>query len=65
MSSFKGFIAIAILTSLVVWGALDINIGAHHTDPVWALGTAVGFITLLVADVWLFFAVAKDDPFKW
>ena len=65
MSSFKGFMAIAILTAIAVMGALELNVGAHHSDPAWALGTAIGFLVLLITDVWLFFAVAKDDPFKW
>lgn len=65
MSIFKGFFAIAIFTAIVVWCALQLNIGEHHTDPLWALGTAVGFLALLITDVALFFGVAKDDPFKW
>ena len=65
MSSFKGFLAIVILTSIVLGGAIQLNVGAHHTDLVWALGTAIGFLVLLVSNVALFFAVAGDDPFKW
>jgi hypothetical protein len=29
------------------------------------LGFAVGFLVMLITDVWLFFAFAKDDAFKW
>jgi hypothetical protein len=65
MSSFKGFLAIVILTSIVVWAAIQLKVGVHHSDPIWALGTATGFLILLVSDVALFFAVAGDDPFKW
>lgn len=65
MSTFKGLLAITIFTAIVVWGALQLNVGAHHTDPLWALGTAIGFLVMLITDVWLFFAVAGDDPFKW
>ncbi len=50
---------------IVVWGAMQLNIGAHHTDPLWAFGTAVGFLAMLITDVALFFGVAKDAPFKW
>jgi hypothetical protein len=65
MSTFKGLLAITIFTALCVYGALLLDVGAHHRDPLWALGFAVGFIVMLITDVWLFFAVAKDDPFKW
>lgn len=65
MSILKGFLAIAIFTSLVVWVAIQLKVGEHHTDPLWALGTAIGFLVLLITNVALFFGVAKDDPFKW
>ncbi len=65
MSSFKGFLAIVVWTALVAFGAIQLDVGAHHTDPVWALGTSVGFLIWLVCAVALFFGVAKDDPFKW
>ncbi len=65
MSSFKGILAVAILTAIVAWGALQLNVGEYHRDPLWALGTSVAFLTLLITNVWLFFAIAKDEPFKW
>ena len=65
MSSFKGFLAIAVWTAIVGFAAVQINVGAHHSDPVWALGTSIAFLIWLVTAVALFFGVAKDDPFKW
>ncbi len=65
MSSFKGFLAIVIWTVIVAYGAVSLNIGAHHGDPVWALGTAIAFLISLVCSVAMFFGVAGDDPFKW
>ncbi len=65
MSSFKGFLAIVVWTSIVAFVATELNIGAHHTDPVWALGTAIAFLIWLVSAVAMFFGVAGDDPFKW
>ena len=65
MSSFKGFLAILIWTVIVALGAVQLDVGAHHTDPVWALGTSVAFLIWLVSAVALFFGVAGDDPFKW
>jgi len=65
MSSFKGFLAIAVWTAIVAAIAIELNIGAYHTDPVWALVTAVAFLIWLVTAVAMFFGVAGDDPFKW
>lgn len=65
MSSFKGFLAILVWTVIVAFGAIELNVGAHHSDPLWALGTSIAFLIWLVTAVALFFGVAKDDPFKW
>jgi len=65
MSSFKGFLAIVIWTAIVAFGAIELNIGAHHSDPLWALGTAVAFLIWITTAVALFFGVAQDAPFKW
>tara|TARA_R110002111_G_scaffold112677_4_gene172459 strand:+ start:350 stop:553 length:204 start_codon:yes stop_codon:yes gene_type:complete len=65
MSSFKGFLAIAVWTMVAAFIAVGLDVGAHHTNLVWALGTAVGFLVWLVSAVALFFGVAGDDPFKW
>ena len=65
MSSFKGFLAILVWTVIVVFIAELLDIGAHHDNIFWALGTSIAFIIWLVSSVAMFFAVAKDDPFKW
>ena len=65
MESYKGLLAVAAFTAACVWGLMQLNVGSMHTDPLWALGTSIAFITILVIDVWLFFAIAKDKPFRW
>jgi len=65
MTSFKAFLAVLVFTALCGYGLVGLGVGGHHTDPVWALGTSVAFLTILIVDVWLFFAIAKDEPFRW
>lgn len=65
MSSFKAFLAVLAFTALCGFGLVQLGVGQHHTDPLWALGTAIAFITILVTNVWMFFAIAKDEPFRW
>ena len=65
MASFKAFLAVLVFTALCGYGLVHLGVGEHHTDPLWALGTSIAFLTILVTDVWLFFAVAKDEPFRW
>jgi hypothetical protein len=65
MVSFKAFSAVAAFTALCIYGLVLLGVGAHHQDPLWALGTAFAFIAILTIDVWMFFAIAKDEPFRW
>jgi hypothetical protein len=65
MVSFKAFSAVAAFTAVCIYGLILLGVGAHHQDPLWALGTALAFITILVVDVWMFFAIAQDEPFRW
>ena len=65
MASFKGFLAVLLFTAACGFGLVQLDVGSHHTDPLWALGTASSFIVILLIDVWLFFAIAKDKPFRW
>ena len=65
MVSFKAFSAVAAFTAICIYALVWLGVGAHHQDPLWALGTSVAFIAILVIDVWMFFAIAKDEPFRW
>jgi len=39
---------------------------SNEFDARWSPdGTSIAFLTVLVIDVWLFFAIAKDEPFRW
>ena len=42
-----------------------VGVSEHHANPLWALGTAVVFLIILLIDVWMFFAISGEDAFKW
>ena len=42
-----------------------IGVGAHHSDPLWALGTSIVFLIVLLIDVWMFFAIAGEEAYRW
>lgn len=65
MVSFKAFTAVFAFTAICVYGLVLLGVGEHHQNPIWALGTATALITILIVDVWMFFAIAKDEPFRW
>ncbi len=65
MKTFSALVAIAVFTSLV--GAVLVMIGVeqHHTNPIWAIGTAIVFLITLLIDVWMFFAIAGEEAYEW
>ncbi len=62
---------IQALVVMALWTVLFlaiINFGGfaeHYRDVLWALGGAVLFIIMLVGNFWLFFAIAKEEPWRW
>ncbi len=41
------------------------GIGAYHQNLLWALGTSVIFLIILLVNVWMFFAISGEDAFRW
>jgi hypothetical protein len=65
MATYKALLAVTLFTVACGWGLVQLDVGSHHFDPIWALGTAIVFISILLINVWMFFAIAKDEPFRW
>lgn len=65
MASFKAFIVMAIWTIVTVGGMYKAGFGSHHEEPLWAIGGAILLLIILIMNVWIFFAVAKEEPWKW
>ena len=66
MKTPVALLAITLFTAAVgfiLHSGLDV--GAHHTDPLWALGTAIVFLVVLLIDVWMFFAIAGEEAYRW
>ena len=58
-------VVIIMFTYLVYYLLESIGVNAHHDNIVWALMTSIAFLVTLLIDVYLFFAIAKEDAFKW
>ena len=65
MKTFVALLAIAAFTSLVGIVLVWVGIEAHHTDPLWAIGTSIIFLVTLLIDVWMFFALAGEEAYQW
>ena len=65
MKTQLALLVIAIFTGAVGFTLYLLGVGDHHFNPIWALGTSVVFLVVLLIDVWLFFAIAGEEAYKW
>lgn len=65
MKTFTALVSIALFTSLVGAALVMLGVEQHHTNPIWAVGTAIVFLVTLLIDVWMFFAIAGEEAYQW
>jgi len=65
MKTFTALLAIASFTALVGFVLVMVGVEQHHTNPIWAIGTAIIFLITLLIDVWMFFAIAGEEAYIW
>ena len=65
MKTPLAILAIAVFTGIVGYILTLVGVGEHHFNPLWALGTSIVFLIVLLVDVWMFFAIAGEDAYKW
>ena len=65
MKTYLALLAVAAFTSVVGYVLYNLGVGDHHTNIAWAAATSVAFLITLLIDVWLFFAVAGEDVYRW
>lgn len=64
----KSFIATG---AMVAWSAAIAAVmhlagfAGHYHDWLWSLGAAVVLLIGLVGNVWIFFAIVKEQPWEW
>lgn len=65
MKTPLALLAIVIFTSIVGCILYIVGVGEHHFEPLWALGTSIIFLVVLLIDVWMFFAIAGEEAYRW
>ncbi len=65
MKSFIAVIMMAIWSVAIVFIMDMVGFQNHLHDLWWSLGAAVTLLIGLVGNVWIFFLIAKEEPFKW
>ena len=65
MKTQLALLAIAIFTGAVGFVLYLAGVGDHHFEPLWALGTSIVFLVVLLVDVWLFFFFFGKEAYQW
>lgn len=65
MKTPLALLSIAIFTGIVGFILYSTGVGDHHLNTLWAFGTSIVFLAVLLIDVWMFFAIAGEDAYKW
>ena len=65
MRTIQALIVMAIWTVAIFAIINFVGFDDHTREPLWALGGAALFIIMLIGNFWIFFAVAKEEPWEW
>ena len=65
MRTFQALVVMALWTAVFVGIINFVGFNDNYREPLWALGGAVLLIIMLVGNFWLFFAIAKEEPWDW
>lgn len=65
MRTLQALGVMALWTIAIVAILNFVGFNDHYREPLWALGAAVLLIIILVGNFWIFFAIAKEEPWEW
>ena len=64
-NTMKAVALMAVWTAVFLYGMQMLDVGAHHRDPLWAVGSAAGLLVMWVVNFAIFFKVAGSEPWDW
>jgi len=65
MASLKALVPMIFWTILAVLFMNMVGFSENFREPLWAVGGAIILLVTIIVNVWLYFAIAKDEPWKW
>jgi len=65
MASLKALVPMIFWTILAVLFMNTVGFSENFREPLWAVGGAIILLVTIIVNVWLYFAIAKDEPWKW
>ena len=65
MLTRKALAMMAIFTAVMISMFNFVGFPEHYGNLLWSLGAAAMLVITLVGNVWIFIAVAQDEPWQW
>ena len=65
MRTFQALVVMAIWTAAFVAVLTFAGFSDNYREPLWSLGGAALLIIMLIGNFWIFFAIAKEEPWDW
>ena len=65
MASMKAIIVMIIWTIIAAWIVNTIGLVDHSRSLAGAIGGGIALLIILMVNVWLYFLIARDEPWKW
>ncbi|MGI9303422.1 MAG: hypothetical protein ACR2RB_12055 [Gammaproteobacteria bacterium] len=65
MASLKALVIMVIWSAVAAWLMNMIGFAEHFRELIWAIGGGIALLIILLVNVWIYFVVAKDEPWKW
>lgn len=63
--NLKASLLMGLWTAASVGILVALGAGERFREPLWAAGTAVALILILMVNLAIYFHIAKDEPWKW
>jgi membrane protein YdbS with pleckstrin-like domain len=59
-------LGVMALWTIAIFAIINfVGFNDHNREPLWTLGAAALFVIMLVGNFWIFFAIAKEEPWEW
>ncbi|NKC15539.1 MAG: hypothetical protein GKR94_26085 [Gammaproteobacteria bacterium] len=65
MASIKALAIMVAWSAIAAWAMSAIGFADNYREIIWAIGGAIALLVILMVNVWIYFVVAKDEPWKW
>ena len=65
MASLKALAVMVVWSAAAAWVMNMVGFAEHSRQLIWAIGGGIALLIILMVNVWIYFAMAKDEPWKW